>query len=546
MNSLTALFLISLALPVAGGDSAAPTADPVQVFLFFGQSNMEGGDAHARDVDDYPPFVGAAEPQKKVRYSYFVNAGEEEGWTELAPVGDGFGPELTFARALEPHVDAPIAIIKCAIGGTTIAYDWNPESPPEGKQLYTRSVEHVRGALEALRKAGKKFELRAMFWHQGENDMLNPDIHGQYGERLTRLIAAYRRDLDAADLEWFVAEISDKGIWGMDHRRHMRLVREQQRAVVAADERVHWIPTSHLAFEVMGSGQPHYHFGTQGQLQQGRAYAEAYMRVSGSADDGERPGFGDALPVEAGETVRVFVLAGGRSVEGEDSYVAELRGAEKKLAAGRRSVLYRAFLGGGSYRSEGWEPLRAVGHLDNFGPELSLGRALEKSRGGPVAILKIADSAALSSDWDPTGDDANRPVFDQAATFVRAALQDLKSRGIDYELEGVFWHHGGNEAYFGPFRGKYTERLGRVIAGLREALGEPELRWWIALQSSKAPWGAESIAELNAKLTALAEGDPGVLVFETSDLPHERIHFGTEGTLKLGDRFAAEYLRFTR
>ena len=162
--------------------------------------------------------------------------------------------------------------------------------------------------------------------------MLSAEHRGHYGERLRELIATYRRDLDAPDLPWFVAEISDKGIWGMDHRSPMRIVRAQQREVVAGDEHVHWIPTSHLAFEVMKSGQPHYHFGTQGQLQQGEAYAAAYLQATGAEQERTLGRFDSGLPVTAGETARVYLLLGGRSVEGEDAWVSELSGKDKRLS----------------------------------------------------------------------------------------------------------------------------------------------------------------------------------------------------------------------
>ncbi|MFT4537744.1 MAG: hypothetical protein ACI841_002804 [Planctomycetota bacterium] len=539
MKSLPLLFAVSVVLWLSSSPLVAGGAEPIQVFLFLGQSNMEGGDAHAHQIDDYPPFVGAGAEQKDVRYSYYVNAGEDRDWTSLAAVGGGFGPELTFAREWKQHIDAPLAIIKCAIGGTTIAHDWNPASPPEGQQLFRRSIDHVRACLESLRKKGKTFELRALFWHQGENDMLSAELNPHYEERLTQLITAYRRELEAPELDWFVAEISDKGIWGMDHRRYMRTVREQQRKVVAADDHVYWIPTSHLAFEVMGSGQPHYHFGTQGQLQQGVAYAKAYLELHDLPSTKRKP-----RPVrlkKSSEPLRVYLLAGGRCVEGEDAFVAELKGSEGKLAAGLDSVLYRAFLGGGSYRSNEWEVLRAVEHLGNFGPELTLAKSLENGKGGQVALLKITDSASLTSDWDPTGEDANRPIFEHAVAFVREALADLDERGIEYQLEGVFWHHGGNESYYSPFRAKHAERLQRLIAGVRDSLDAPELPWTIAMQSDKAPWGEEQVAALNLSLRGLAEADPFTHVFDPSSLPHARIHFGTQGTLELGERFAAEF-----
>ena len=531
----SALALLALS-SLTGSPVPEPAKKPIQVFLFAGQSNMVGADAHAEQVDDYPPFEGAVEGLREVRYSYFIGDTTSNGWSDLEPVRGSFGPELTFVRRVEPELDAPIAVIKCAVGGTTIAYDWNPAAPDEGKQLYPKAIAHIREAIEELRKKGKEVELKAMFWHQGENDMLNRELNPHYGERLTGLISAFRRDLDAPELPWFVGEISDKGIWGMDHRAFMRTVRAQQREVVAADPLVSWVPTSHLAFEVMGSGQPHYHFGTQGQLQHGEAYAEAYLATLGGSESENQPGLGTRLPIKDGETVRMIILAGQRNLEGEDAFVSELKA---KLRSPLEDVLFRAALGGEAYRSTDWEPLRPIGLLGNFGPELSLGRNLRKALGGPLAILKISDSAALMSDWDPTGEDANRPIYANALAFVREALADLDQRGIKHTLEAVVWMHGENETYFDPFRRAYAERLGRLIASLRADLGQAELPWLLVEHSERAPWGEERIREMNEALRVLATEVPGVATIATSDLPHGRIHFETEGTLKLGARLAA-------
>ncbi|MGL1446957.1 sialate O-acetylesterase, partial [Vibrio parahaemolyticus] len=77
-------------------------------------------------------------PQDKVRFSY--NIGREEkltsnGWVAKQPVNGVVGPEISFARRVSQENRAPIAIIKCASGGTTLGADWNPDSP-SGFKLY--------------------------------------------------------------------------------------------------------------------------------------------------------------------------------------------------------------------------------------------------------------------------------------------------------------------------------------------------------------------------------------------------------------------------
>lgn len=265
-----------LAAATCLGGPAAQADEVVRVFLFAGQSNMVGSDAHANQIDEFPPFRGAGGPQTDVRYAYILGNGDEASrdWVDLRPLST-FGPELTFARRVKQHIDAPLAIIKSAVGGTTVAWDWNPDAPDKGQKLYPRTLELVRDALRQLDDRGIPYRLEGVCWHQGENDMLDRNLHKQYAAGLTKLIHRLRTDLKAPELKWYIAEVSEKGIWGMDHRGHLGILHDQQHQVLKADPLLRWVPTSHLAFEVMGSGQPHYHFGTQGQLQLGEAFADA-------------------------------------------------------------------------------------------------------------------------------------------------------------------------------------------------------------------------------------------------------------------------------
>jgi hypothetical protein len=120
----------------------ASAAEPVRVFIFAGQSNMVGSDSKVKDIDRFPPFRGLEKPQPAVRFSYCIgrqNKTRSNGWVDLQPVNNIVGPELSFARKVSRHIDAPIAIIKCAAGGTHLGGDWNPEEPqgfkPAGDEI---------------------------------------------------------------------------------------------------------------------------------------------------------------------------------------------------------------------------------------------------------------------------------------------------------------------------------------------------------------------------------------------------------------------------
>ncbi len=539
-----ALTLVALAFMTNGSTFAE---EVTRVFLFAGQSNMVGSDANAERIDDYPNFKGVGEPQKDVLCSYLLGNGDEssKGWVPLKPLRS-FGPEVTFARRVRQQVQFPIAIIKSAVGGTTIAFDWNPDAPDKGQKLYPRTLQLIRESLQELDKRGVCYRLEAVMWHQGENDMLDRNLYKQYADGLTKLVARLRADLKAPELKWYIAEVSEKGIWGMDHRSNLGILRQQQEQVLKADPLLRWVPTSHLAFEVMGSGQPHYHFGTQGQLQMGDAFAAAYLRDIGQPLASTDRRFKNELPIAKPARVRLFVLAGQRNMEGEDSFVSEIaqQPSYESLGKDQNNVLFRYSLGGGVKSSTGWEPLGPVDDLGNFGPELSFGARLRKSLDAKegVAIVKFTHSGAQGPDWFPNGSaESHRNLYPKLISFIRSAQDDLKQQGFESSLEGIFWHTGENDTYFGPYSQNNAKWLKQLIDRVRVDLKQPDLQWFISEQHKNAPW--RNIEPVNAALNELARTDPWITIIKTSELPHARLHFGTKGTLLLGDGMADAYLK---
>jgi hypothetical protein len=521
--------------------------DVIRVFLFAGQSNMVGADAHADRIDELPEFRGAGTPQDDVLYSYIMGDGDQasNGWVPLRPL-DSFGPEITFAPRVRQQMQSPIAIIKSAVGGTTVAFDWNPEAPDKGQKLYPRTLRLIRESLQELDRRGLKYQLEGVMWHQGENDMLDRNLYKQYAAGLTKLIAQLREDLNAPQLKWYIAEVSEKGIWGMDHRSNLSVLHEQQQQVLKSDPLLRWVPTSHLAFEVMGSGQPHYHFGTQGQLQMGEAFAAAYLKEIGQWPAPVDRSFQNGLPIEKKGRVRLFVLAGQRNMEGEDSYFSEIPAAPgfESLINDQDRVLYRYSLGGGAQVSSGWEPLGPTGFLGNFGPELSCGARLRKSIpiDDGIAIVKFTHSGAQMPDWNPEGSpESHRDLYPRFIAMVREAQNDLIRQGYECSMEGIFWHTGENDTYYGPYARNYSMWLKQLIDQTRLDLKLPDLPWFITEQHKDAPW--RNMDMVNAGLNELAVSDSTITMIKTSHLPHAPHHFGTKGTLLLGEEMAEAYLR---
>lgn len=521
--------------------------DITRVFIFAGQSNMVGADAQAERIDEFPAFRGAGAEQPDVLYSYILGNGEEasKGWVALKPLRS-FGPEVTFARRVKQQVKAPIAIIKSAVGGTTVAFDWNPDAPDKGQKLYPRTLNLVRESLADLDRRGIRYRLEGVMWHQGENDMLDRTLYNQYAAGLSKVISRLREDLKAPELKWYLAEVSEKGIWGMDHRSNLGVLRQQQEQVLKADSLVRWLPTSHLAFEVMGSGQPHYHYGTQGQLQLGEAFADAYLREIGRPIAVVDRRYKDTLPVPEKAKVRLFVVSGQRNMEGEDSFTSEIPGARDfaELANGLPQVLFQYSLGGGVKHSNRWVPLGPVDYLNNFGPELSLGAKLRKSIAANegVAIVKFTHSGAQGPDWFPKGSpEAHRNLYPKLLAFIQAARDDLEKRGFDCQIAGVFWHPGENDTFFGPYAQNNAKWTKELIDQLRSDLQQPDLPWFISEQHKNAPW--RNMESVNAALNELATKDAHITIIKTDHLPHAKHHFGTQGTLQLGEEMANAYLK---
>ncbi|MBT3636530.1 MAG: hypothetical protein HN531_06300, partial [Opitutae bacterium] len=350
----------------------------VRVFIFAGQSNMVGSDSKARDVRRFPRYLGLEKPQSGIRFSYCIgrqNKMRSEGWTDLQPVNNVIGPELSFGQKVRRITKAPIAIVKCAAGGTHLGGDWNPDDPI-GFKMYPLALELVRDSLAELDKQNKKYRIEGFMWHQGENDMFNKDYMPNYGKNLKNFIAKWRDDLESPTLKFYLGELCTKTIWGMDLRPRMYAISQGQKEVSRADPLVEYVPTSHVGVEIGNPVGLHYHYGTLGQLQHGENYADAYLRTIGKLKTPVRKL--KKWPYSKGKKVKLFVLAGHRNMEGERAFVQDLKQIKGRgdLLKDNHSIAYKYSLGGGYKKSDGWEPFGIVDYYDSFGPELSLAHSL--------------------------------------------------------------------------------------------------------------------------------------------------------------------------
>jgi hypothetical protein len=547
-NYLVPLFSVSLCLLSLGALAHLEAADSVvRVFIFAGQSNMVGSDSKARDVQRFPPFAGLDESQPGVRFSYSIgrqNKMLSKGWTDLQPVNEVIGPELSFARKVAAVTQAPVAIIKCAAGGTHLGGDWNPDEP-SGFKMYPLALDLVRSSLAELDKRKVKYRLEGFMWHQGENDMFQKDYMPNYGKNLKNFLAKWRRDLKAPKLKFYVGELCTKTIWGMDLRPRMYAISQGQKAVTSVDPLAEYVPTSHVGVEIGNPVGLHYHYGTLGQLEHGVNYADAYLRTIGKLKIPERKL--KKWPYEKGSPVQLFVLAGHRNMEGERAFVqdlAQLKG-KKALLKDNASIAYKYSLGGGYKTSGAWEPLGLVDYYDTFGPELSFAHALQSKLSVNLAIAKYTHSGSQIIDWTPEGSMAkDRHLYPRFIAFVKDSIKELEAKGHDVELAGVFYHLGENDMSFHPYRKDAAARLQAIVRQSREDLGLPKLKWFV---SQQPPIDVERLNKLDVvgDVAKVAADDPELIHIKAFDLPpqEKRLVIRADGIVALGELIAKDYLR---
>ena len=545
MLRFTIFLLTTLTLPCFAQSDDDKT---VRVFIFAGQSNMEGADSKVQDIDRYPPFVGLGKPQTDVRFSYCLgreNKEQSDGWGDLKPVRNMVGPELSFARKVKRHIKAPIAIIKVAAGGTHLGGDWNPDEP-SGFKMYPLALEVVRKSLAELDEQEIPYRVEGFMWHQGENDMFNEEYRKNYGANLKNYLACWRRDLKLPKLKFYIGELCTKTIWGMDLRPRMYDISLGQRSVTESDPLAEYIPTSHVGVEIGNPVGLHYHYGTLGQLEHGWNYAYAYLRAIGVENIDwwpDPPGQTRFRrpPKKTTDRIRLFILAGHRNMEGERAFGRELEARSLLTTTG---VSYRYNIGGG-IRWSGWQMLEAAGLYETFGPELSFGSILRRELDDDLAIAKFTHSGSQMNDWTPEGSVAkSRHVYPDFIKFIETSVDQLKERGYsEVEVTGVFYHVGENEMSMPPYRKQAAKWLKSTIAQSRKDLGMPNLKWYVSQQKPTDHKNVNKI-DVVADIAKLAAEDEHMVHIKVFDPPKQdrRLVLDTKGIVWLGQQLADVYL----
>lgn len=271
-------------------------AQPLQVFLLAGQSNMQGH-AQVRTFE----HIGM-DPATKPMLDEMLNADGsprvlDRVWISSVGCADheqtgklttGFGasqngpkigPEYTFGITIEKYVQGTILLIKTSWGGKSLNTDFrSPSAGPyefnetqlanfrkQGKDIeamraekqmatgvnYRLMIEHVRHVLSDIKRvvpdydASKGFELAGFVWFQGWNDMVDGSTYPQrdmpggydaYSHAMAHFIRDVRKDLNAPQLPFVIGVLGVNGPvseYGADQQRYKGIHQNFRNAMAA-------------------------------------------------------------------------------------------------------------------------------------------------------------------------------------------------------------------------------------------------------------------------------------------------------------------------
>jgi len=193
-------------------DTGDPGPPEVDVYLLGGQSNMVG----IGFANSLPPSLRVAQPDVQIYWSAVPE------WRGLQPSSEAssgwgtyFGPEVTFGRTMADASERPVHLIKHAVGGTDLAYYWNPGTGPSDPSMgegYRVFSETVADGLAELEATGVVPVVRGMIWMQGEADAYYEEFADAYEDNLAHLIDRVRSDVGVPDMPFVAAQIDCRGV----------------------------------------------------------------------------------------------------------------------------------------------------------------------------------------------------------------------------------------------------------------------------------------------------------------------------------------------
>ncbi|MGC4088740.1 MAG: sialate O-acetylesterase [Polyangiaceae bacterium] len=199
-----------------------------------------------------------------------------------------------------------------------------------------------------------------------------------------------------------------------------------------------------------------------------------------------------------------------------------------------------------------------------FGPELGFGNAIQAFYPArKIYLIKHATSnTGLAVDWAPGSGPSDTshfgPEFKTFASTVDAGLKALTDQGLKPSVRGMLWQQGERDVDSGGAAAEnYGKNLVAFIARVREQWSSPNLLFVYGFIYPASNYGTarDQVRKAQAEVdqdsgTALATKGAFVVNGDAFSLraneppgtcyPGDKIHFGTQGQLDLGQLMASK------
>lgn len=195
--------------PVAdAGPAAGDAYDGLELFLFFGQSNMSGSarvEEQDKVTNDRIEFMVQYDcPSLGQTYGEWLLATPPLHGCQWSGADTGLGPADSFAKAIaEAWPDSKLGLVPCAVPGVSIDFfEKGGGSRGEGYQMLPEDFTSAyQMMLARAQEAQKRGRIRGILFHQGESDS------GQqvWITKVATVVSNLRTDLDLGEEVPFIA-----------------------------------------------------------------------------------------------------------------------------------------------------------------------------------------------------------------------------------------------------------------------------------------------------------------------------------------------------
>lgn len=242
-----------------------------------------------------------------------------------------------------------------------------------------------------------------------------------------------------------------------------------------------------------------------------------------------------AATMPAHGATKVFLL-GGQSNMGGVGHGRELPGTplEKYYAPQAGVKMWNVW-------NKNWSTLSSqFDGSDCMGPEVSFGYEMHAAfPNDDIYLVKWSyGGTSLGADWKP-GDDPGW-CYREFRSAAQAAIKNLDDAQLAPAVAGMLWMQGEADAANPDLTPSYQTNLAEFIAAVRKEFNTPEMPFVLGriIQGYGTPENNASIRTAQVTVPTLVAHTAWVNTDDLQISPEIPLHFGTQGQIDLGIRFA--------